>query len=132
MPIHQNLSLLQRSADFEEIAIRCRQSAILLAWQHASPATRQAAPALPSCPVTAAARAALGFQVLNCLTDCQDKQWGTWEEVRQLHGCRLHLSASHHGSLPQHCGLCTPCHSGCQISNPTGEEFKATSKSKRN
>lgn len=124
MPIHQNLNPSQRTVDFEKIAIRCRQSASLLAWQHASPAARHAAPALLCCPITAAVRAALDFQVLNFFAACQDKQWWTWVEVRHLHSCRLWY--------PQHWGFCTPHDSGCQISNPTGEEFKTTLKPNKN
>lgn len=58
-----------------------------IGWFWRSCCKMQAILPLPSRPLTAAARAALRFQLPAFLAACQEKQRGTRGEVRQLHGC---------------------------------------------
>lgn len=95
------------------------------------PQPHQAAPALLSCPSLLQEGLPWTFRFSGSLqmarTNNRESRMRSGSSTAA--GSSIHcLSTSQHGSLPQHWGLCTPHHSGCQVSNPTGEEFKAIPK----
>lgn len=118
MPIHQNLDLLQRSVDFEEVAVRRRQSCPPEPPPHCRG---------EGCPALPASRFLCGLPG----QATGNPGWGQAAPRPRGAVC----AACQHPTVAACLStgeLRTPHPSGCQISNPTGEEFKTTPKPNKN